>query len=90
MFNIFETERVRIENKFFEKIIDILIRITKKLKWKKIETENETDVIMTIENEYHHEFEKWKSARRSYKDALSWFEADSTVSRLIWWFSDWF
>ena len=43
LFNIFKTERVKIENKSFEKTIDISIKITKKLKWKKIETKNEVD-----------------------------------------------
>ena len=52
LFNIFKTKRVKIENKFFEKTIDISIKITKKLKWKKIETKNEVDVVMTIENKY--------------------------------------
>ena len=31
----------------------------------------------------HREFGKWESARRSYKDALSWPGADSTVPELI-------
>ena len=52
LFNIFEAERVKIENKFLEKTIDILIKITKKSKWKKIEMKNEADVATTIENEY--------------------------------------
>ena len=43
---------VKIENKFLKKTIDISIKITKKLKWKKIKTKNEVDVITTIENEY--------------------------------------
>ena len=52
LFNIFETKRVKIENEFFKKIIDISIRITKESKWKKIEMKNEVDVVTTIENEY--------------------------------------
>ena len=52
MFNIFEAERVKIENEFFEKIINISIKITKKLKWKKIETKNDVDVVIIIENKY--------------------------------------
>ena len=52
LFNILETERVRIENEFFEKAINTSVRITKKSKWKKIETKNEADVVTTIENEY--------------------------------------
>ena len=52
LFNIFKTERVKIENEFFEEKIDILIKITKKTKWKNIKTKNEVDVITTIENKY--------------------------------------
>ena len=52
LFNIFETERVKIENEFFKKIIDISIKITKKSKWEKIETKNEVDVVTMIKNEY--------------------------------------
>ena len=52
LFNIFETEDVKVENKFFKKKIDITIRITKKSKWKNIKTKNEIDVVTTIENEY--------------------------------------
>ena len=39
---------------------------------------------------HHCEFEKWKSARWNYKNALNWLETDSTVSKLIWWFPSWF
>ena len=52
MFDIFKTKRVRIENKFFEKTINISIKIIKKLKWKKIETKNDADIVTTIENKY--------------------------------------
>ena len=52
LFNILETERVKVENEFFEKIINISIKITKKSKWKKIETKNEVDVVTIIKNEY--------------------------------------
>ena len=52
LFNIFKTECVKIENEFFEKTINISIKITKKLKWKKIETENEVDVVTIIKNEH--------------------------------------
>ena len=52
LFNILEIKRVKIENKFFEKTIDISIKITKKLKWKKIKMKNEADVATTIENKY--------------------------------------
>ena len=52
LFNILKTERVKIENEFFKKKTDITIKITKKLKWKKIKTKNEADVVTTIENEY--------------------------------------
>ena len=52
LFNIFEIKRVKIENEFLEKIIDISIKITKKSKWKKIETKNDVDVVTTIENKY--------------------------------------
>ena len=52
LFNIFEIKRVKIENEFFKKKIDILIKITKKSKWKKIKMKNDIDVVTTIENEY--------------------------------------
>ena len=52
LFNIFKTERVKIENEFFKKIIDISIKITKKSKWKKIKTEDDADVVTTIKNKY--------------------------------------
>ena len=52
LFNILEAKRVKIENEFFEKTIDTSIKITKKSKWKKIETKNEADVVTTIENKY--------------------------------------
>ena len=52
LFNIFKTEHVKVESKFFEKINNISIKIMKKLKWKKIEMKNEADVVTTIENEY--------------------------------------
>ena len=52
LFNILETECVRIEDKFFKKTVDISVRITKKSKWKEIETKNKVDVVTTIENEY--------------------------------------
>ena len=52
LLNILETKRVKVENEFFEKTADISVKVTKKSKWKKIETKNETDVVTTIENEY--------------------------------------
>ena len=52
LFNIFETERVKIENEFLEKEVDISIRITKKTKWKNIKMKNEVNVVTTIEDEY--------------------------------------
>ena len=52
LFNIFETKRVKIENEFFKKTINISIKITKKSKWKKIEMKNDVDVVTTIKNEY--------------------------------------
>ena len=67
LFNIFKTERVKIENEFFKKIIDILIRFTKKSKWKKIETKNEVDVVTIIENEY-----KTKSFMNYLMIAIVW------------------
>ena len=52
LFNIFETKCVKIENKFFEKKVDISIKITKKTKWENIKTKNQIDIITMIENEY--------------------------------------
>ena len=52
LFNIFKAERVKIENEFFEKTINISIKVTKKSKWKKIETKNEIDIVTIIENKY--------------------------------------
>ena len=44
----------------------------------------------TFKTLLHCEFGKWESARRSYKNVLNWLETDWIVSRLIWWFPDWF
>ena len=52
LFNILETKRAKIENEFFEKRVDISIRIIKKIKWKNIKMKDEADVVTTTENEY--------------------------------------
>ena len=67
LFNIFKTKRVKIENEFFKKTINISIKITKKSKWKKIETKNEADVVTTIEDEY-----ETKSFMNRLTIAIAW------------------